>query len=137
MPLPRASQRAGGAASQSRAHARSHHCVERARQPTIALRPASDHQHPRSHTTTAPRINTKRTQDALAALLSGGAEALVLDLRDNPGGAIGGGVDVPSLLLPPGTPVVVLEDAKGRSETVSQAGALLLKRVRSVRICHC
>jgi len=47
--------------------------------------------------------------DALASLSKDGAEALVLDLRDNPGGLLHSAVEVCSRFLPPGQLIVFTE----------------------------
>ncbi|KAG5177114.1 ClpP/crotonase-like domain-containing protein [Tribonema minus] len=65
------------------------------------------------------KLTGQEAQDALSVLIEEGAQGIVLDLRDNPGGSIGGGVEIPSLFLPPNTPVMVLEDANGQKETVN------------------
>ncbi len=50
--------------------------------------------------------------DALAALRSGGAEALVLDLRSNGGGSFPAGVEVAKQLIPKGV-IVYIADSDG------------------------
>jgi carboxyl-terminal processing protease len=59
--------------------------------------------------------------DALAGLRQDGAVALVLDLRDNPGGLLQSAVEVCSRFLPPGQPVVSIEgrNANARQEYLS------------------
>jgi carboxyl-terminal processing protease len=57
---------------------------------------------------------------ALADLAAQGARALVVDLRDNPGGELSAMVEVASDLLPEGAEIVTMIDAEG-DETVFRA----------------
>lgn len=60
---------------------------------------------------------------ALDKLDKSGIEALVLDLRYNPGGLLGSAVDVCGLFVPPGTPIVSTEGrAPGREYTSAAKG---------------
>lgn len=54
---------------------------------------------------------------ALRDAESQGARAVVLDLRNNPGGLLDQAVEVASQFLPGGTPVLLEEDREGRRET--------------------
>ncbi|CAM9713619.1 unnamed protein product [Chrysoparadoxa australica] len=60
----------------------------------------------------------EEAEDALTELLGQGATSLVLDLRNNAGGSIGAGVDIPSLFLPPGSVVMHIENSDGQVEVV-------------------
>jgi carboxyl-terminal processing protease len=51
-------------------------------------------------------------REATAALLAKGAATVALDLRNNPGGLLDGGVDTARLFLPKGAKVVTVVDAK-------------------------
>jgi carboxyl-terminal processing protease len=59
---------------------------------------------------------------ALDTLSKGGARALVVDLRDNPGGSFDEAVAVASLLVPDGTIVATLKRRGGGTEAVTAKG---------------
>lgn len=70
-----------------------------------------------------------RFEEQLNALVRQGAKALVLDLRDNPGGWIDDAVKIADFFLPEGI-VTYLEDREGRREDyTATAGALGLPMV--------
>ncbi len=52
-------------------------------------------------------------QEALESLKKKGAEAIVLDVRGNPGGLLPGGVDTAALFLEANKPLVFVVDKKG------------------------
>lgn len=52
-------------------------------------------------------------QKAVVAVRVQGAEDLILDLRNNPGGFLDAAIDVASLFLPKGTTIVIEQNAKG------------------------
>ncbi|MEM9185383.1 MAG: S41 family peptidase [Planctomycetota bacterium] len=56
----------------------------------------------------------KELQDAVAELEGQGMRALVIDLRDNPGGTLDAGVDACDLFLPRGAPIVETRGRDGR-----------------------
>lgn len=58
---------------------------------------------------------------ALRSANEQGARAVVLDLRNNPGGLLDQAIEVASQFLPEGTPVLLEEDREGRRET-TEAG---------------
>jgi carboxyl-terminal processing protease len=60
--------------------------------------------------------------DAVNGLRAKGAEALVLDLRQDPGGLVTEAVGVAGVFLPPGTPVVVTQGLHSPRETLTTSG---------------
>jgi len=60
----------------------------------------------------------------LADLEKGGLKALILDLRDNPGGTVPSAEDIASQLIPDGKPIVQYGYKDGTSETVKANGGL-------------
>eukprot|EP00953_Heterococcus_sp_UTEX-ZZ885_P032554 16994-Heterococcus_DN1.PRE.2 len=65
------------------------------------------------------RLTGNEVEEALAELLRQGAKSILLDLRGNLGGSIGAGADIPSLFLPANTPVMSMENAQGKIETLA------------------
>ena len=64
----------------------------------------------------------RETAQALAAAREAGAEAFILDLRDNPGGYINEMVTVAGQFLPPGTLVMLEENRDGRRRATHSQG---------------
>ncbi len=60
--------------------------------------------------------------DAVKRLRAHGAEALVLDLRQDPGGLVTEAVGVAGVFLPPGTPVVTTESLHSPRKTLETSG---------------
>ncbi len=56
---------------------------------------------------------TSTVQEAITSLKGKGAEAIVLDVRGNPGGLLPGGVDTAALFLEANKPLVFVVDKKG------------------------
>ncbi len=65
---------------------------------------------------------SKRVARALADLRSQGMTRLILDLRGNPGGLLDEAVDVSSLFIPSGKPVVHIVERGGEKTTYSSQG---------------
>jgi len=78
-------------------------------------------------TTTAEDVQTA----TLSLLQQGRTDGIVLDLRNNAGGLLGGGIDTASLFLPKDSTVVTVTDAKGQTvtSTVTDTGNAEVKRV--------
>ncbi len=69
----------------------------------------------------------KELRDALAGARQQGARAIVLDLRNNPGGLLDQAVEVASQFLPEGTTVLIEENREGeRKVTTARRGGLAL-----------
>ncbi|MGQ9926574.1 MAG: S41 family peptidase [Chloroflexaceae bacterium] len=69
----------------------------------------------------------KELHDALAGARQQGARAIVLDLRNNPGGLLDQAVEVASQFLPEGTTVLIEENREGeRKVTTARRGGLAL-----------
>ena len=60
--------------------------------------------------------------DAVTRLRAKGAQALVLDLRQDPGGLVTEAVGVAGVFLPSGTPVVTTEGLHSPRETLKTSG---------------
>lgn len=61
-------------------------------------------------------------QQELDALEKAGMKALVLDLRDNPGGVLSAAESVAEMFVPSGRTIVVEEDGEGRRQTKTAGG---------------
>jgi carboxyl-terminal processing protease len=61
-------------------------------------------------------------RDALSAAQEQGARAVVLDLRNNPGGLLDQAIEVASQFLPRGTAVLIEESREGARETTTARG---------------
>lgn len=57
---------------------------------------------------------------------------IVIDLRDDPGGLLDAAVDIGSLMIPKGKPVVLEEDSKKNRETLSTRGGDVLSGIPTV-----
>lgn len=69
----------------------------------------------------------KELRDALTGAQEQGARAVVLDLRNNPGGLLDQAVEVASQFLPEGTTVLIEEDREGeRKVTTARRGGVAL-----------
>jgi carboxyl-terminal processing protease len=70
----------------------------------------------------------RELREALAAAQEQGARAVILDLRNNPGGLLDQAIDVASQFLPAGTTVLLEENREGDREATSarSGGALEL-----------
>ncbi|CAM3690754.1 S41 family peptidase [Cohnella lubricantis] len=58
----------------------------------------------------------------LGKLESGGMKALIIDLRDNPGGVLGSAESTAELFVPSGRMIVIEEDSQGHRKTITSAG---------------
>jgi carboxyl-terminal processing protease len=70
--------------------------------------------------------------DAVKQIRSRQTRGIVLDLRDDPGGLLDAAVDIGSLMIPKGKPVVIEEDSKGSRETLSTEGGDVLSSIPTV-----
>ncbi len=61
-------------------------------------------------------------RDALQEMRAAGAERLILDLRDNPGGRLDQAIEIAGMFLEPGSTVYIRENASGEREEVEVSG---------------
>ncbi|MBB6732212.1 S41 family peptidase [Cohnella zeiphila] len=61
-------------------------------------------------------------EQELASLEKGGMKALVIDVRNNPGGVVASVEEVAELFIPSGRTIVIDEDAEGKRETKMASG---------------
>jgi len=65
-------------------------------------------------------------QAGLDQLVRQGAKKLILDMRQNPGGLISSVIDISSMLIPAGEPIVIIEDRDGNKK-ISRSSSFLPK----------
>lgn len=65
---------------------------------------------------------TDGVKDALKRVKARGARALILDLRDNPGGLVFEAIGVASQFMPEGTPIYLYQDREGPARPVRTVG---------------